>query len=170
MVKAIVKKAGQAGRFGGIRHSDAFSLFRSSVGSSTEARAAGAARAGTASQFSELDWSTYRISHVKEHMTPNVSKLEHGVFYGNPIEVTNEAWVIAQEQNIRPILIGGRDHYIIPRANSGFASGAIGNRENLNHVLLITEHGTNQIVTSFSSSATTANIRSFINSVIYGEK
>ncbi len=47
LVKSIVKKAGQAGGFRGIRHSDAFSLFRSSVGSSTEAGAAGAARTGT---------------------------------------------------------------------------------------------------------------------------
>ena len=138
--------------------------------SAAETRAASSARTGAAPQFSGLDWSSYRISHVREHMNPNISKLEHGVFYGNPIEVTNEAWAIAQEQNIRPILIGGRDHYIIPRANSGFASGAIGNRENLNHVLLITEHGTNQIVTSLPSSATTANIRAFINSAIYGEK
>ena len=73
--------------------------------SSKKVAMASTSEASTSKNFTSLDWSSYRISHVREHMNPNVSKLEHGVFYGNPIEVTNEAWAIAQEQNIRPILI-----------------------------------------------------------------
>jgi hypothetical protein len=53
------------------------------------------------------------------------------------------------------------DHYIIPRANSGytlsgyqseFEHGVIP-RTNCNYITIATEHGTNEVVTAFPSSA-----------------
>lgn len=41
--------------------------------------------------------------------------------------------------------------YVIPFANAGYAGGIGGQGENLNSVTIITEGGTNRIVTSYPS-------------------
>lgn len=46
----------------------------------------------------KLDWSITskkgetRFEHVNKHSDNNLSKKDHGVFYGDPITVTNIAW------------------------------------------------------------------------------
>lgn len=83
------------------------------------------------------------------------------MFYGDPIKVTDEAWVIAQKLKIKPLVINNRDHYVVPRANAGYYGGYSGTRENLNHILLITEHNSNKVVTSFPSHKVGGNIKGF---------
>ena len=49
----------------------------------------------------------------------NLLKPTQGVFYGDPIDVVEEAWRLG----IKPINIRGRDYYIAPRSNAGYAGG-----------------------------------------------
>ena len=53
----------------------------------------------------------------------NLSKPTQGVFYGDPIDVVEEAWRNARRLGIKPINIRGRDYYIVPRSNAGYAGG-----------------------------------------------
>jgi filamentous hemagglutinin len=104
---------------------------------------------------SNLDWSTVskkgetRIDHVNKHSVNDLQKRQHGVFYGDPVKVTNEAW--NNRTGIKPISNGGTDAYHIPRANSGYSGGYGGQGQNLSHVTIVTKRGTNQIITSFPS-------------------
>ena len=120
-----------------------------------------ASRASTSKNFSSLDWSSARILHVKEHSGQNLTKPEHGVFYRDPVKVTNEAWITAQQLKLKPLVINNRDHYVVPRANAGYFGGYSGTRENLNYILLITEHNSNKIVTSFPSHKVSGNVKDF---------
>ncbi|MDR2067389.1 MAG: hypothetical protein LBP41_00140, partial [Holosporaceae bacterium] len=128
-----------------------------------------------------LNWNAVRESHVRKHGGQNLSKLEHGVFYGDPVRVTNEAWEIAQNLKIEPIKIDinklpnrysstecYRNHYVVPRSNSGYYGGYGGNGENLNFVLIVTEAETNRIITSFPSHAVSGDVKTFLIQEIYG--
>lgn len=50
--------------------------------------------------------------------------------------------------------MGNRDVYIIPRANSGYSGGYSGQLKNFDHITLVTETGTNKVVTAFLSGRT----------------
>jgi hypothetical protein len=106
------------------------------------------------------DWSIVsgsgetRPAHVGLHGSNNLQKPIHGVFYGDPVAVTNEAWTIAQQQGIRPITANGVDIYVVPRPNSGWAGGYTGQGQNINTVTIITRPGTNQIITAYPGNGT----------------
>ena len=116
----------------------------------------------SSNNIDELDWS--RISprtggdaghHVRvNHGSMNLSKPTQGVFYGDPIDVVEEAWRNARRLGIKPINIRGRDYYIVPRSNAGYAGGMGGQLESLDFVTIITEAGTSRIVTGFPSGGT----------------
>jgi RHS repeat-associated protein len=119
----------------------------------------GAARTNSAS--STLDWSIVsksgesRVAHVNaQHGTLNLQKPTQGVFYGDPVNALDDAWRIAQQQGIKPIASGGVDLYVVPRANSGYAGGYLGQRQNLDTVTIITETGTNKIITGYPGNGT----------------
>jgi hypothetical protein len=119
-------------------------------------------RGGNVPSTSGLDWS--RTSprtggNAAEHVTQNhgqlsLSKPDQGVFYANPVIVAEEAWQTAQTSGLQPISVGSRDIYVVPRANSGYAGGMGGQRQNFDHVTIITEKGTNRVVTSYPSGGT----------------
>jgi filamentous hemagglutinin len=104
-----------------------------------------------------LDWS--RISartggNAAEHVTLNygslsLSKPNQGVFYGNPISTIEDAWATAQRNGLKPVTVDGTDIYVVPRPNSGYAGGLSGQRQNLDHVTIITLKDTNKIITGF---------------------
>lgn len=104
-----------------------------------------------------LDWSIVskrgetRTQHVMNHGQNNLQKPSHGVFYGDPVSVTNDAW--SNRGNIQPITQNGVDIYQIPRANAGYAGGYQGQGQNLNYVTIITRQGTNKIITVFPSKS-----------------
>lgn len=129
--------------------------------SSKKVATASSSGTSVSKNFTSLDWSSIRILHVKEHSGQNLIKPEHGVFYGDPVKVTNEAWITAQQLKLKPLVINNRDHYIVPRANAGYFGGYSGTRENLNYILLITEHNSNKIITSFPSHKVSGNIKDF---------
>jgi hypothetical protein len=106
-------------------------------------------------QIKPLDWSIgsksgeSRQAHVSLHGANNLQKQYHGVFYGDPVTVTNEAWALAQQLGLKPISVGGVDIYVIPRPNSGWMGGFAGQGQNLNCVTIITKKGTHQLITAF---------------------
>ena len=116
----------------------------------------------SSNNIDELDW--LRISprtggdaghHVRvNHGSMNLSKPTQGVFYGDPIDVVEEAWRNARLLGIKPINIRGRGYYIVPRSNAGYAGGMGGQLESLDFVTIITEAGTSRIATGFPSGGT----------------
>jgi hypothetical protein len=105
----------------------------------------------------DLDWTVVnrrgetRKQHVMKHGNNNLHKKRHGVFKGDPIKITNIAW--NKRANITPITKDGLDFYIIPYPHAGFEGGFAGQGNILNNVTIITESGTNKIITSFPSGS-----------------
>lgn len=126
------------------------------VGAKGGVGAAGKTVTGEAAAIAPLDWSIVsktgetRAAHINaQHGNLNLQKPFQGIFYGDPVAVTNDAWAIAQTQGIKPITANGVDIYVIPRANSGYAGGYKGVGDNLNSVTILTEPGTRKIITSY---------------------
>lgn len=89
--------------------------------------------------------------HVRLHEVDNLSKPKHGVFNGDAIDITNDAW--ANRAGVTPIRqSNGNDIYVIPCSNSGIEGGNAGSGNTLDSVTIITEGGTNNVVTSFPST------------------
>ena len=88
-----------------------------------------------------------RVEHVKLHESNDLSKLSHGVFYGNSQNTINNAW--KNKSNGIKISEGNTDMYIIPYENAGYSGGLGGQGNNLNTVTIITQKGTNNIITGF---------------------
>jgi len=134
------------------------------VGSASGAKGgvvAGKTATGEATAISPLDWSIVgktgetRAAHINaQHGNLNLQKPSQGVFYGDPVAVTNDAWAIAQTQGIKPITANGVDIYVIPRPNSGYSGGYKGVGENLNSVTILTEAGTSKMITSYPGNGT----------------
>lgn len=108
-----------------------------------------------------LDWSIVskagetRAAHVTaQHGALNLQKPVQGVFYGNPVSTLDDAWAIAQQQGIKPITSGGVDIYVVPRPNSGFSGGYLGQGQNLNTTTILTQPGTPKIITGYPGSGT----------------
>ena len=123
--------------------------------------AAGKTVTGEATAIAPLDWSIVsktgetRAAHINaQHGNLNLQKPSQGVFYGDPVAVTNDAWAIAQTQGIKPITANGVDIYVIPRPNSGYAGGYKGVGDNLNSVTILTEPGTSKMITSYPGNGT----------------
>jgi filamentous hemagglutinin len=69
--------------------------------------------------------------------------------YGEPVAAIDDAWAIGQRLGIKPERVGNVDIYLIPRPNSGYAGGFSGQLQNLDTVTIITQGGTNKIITGF---------------------
>jgi filamentous hemagglutinin len=143
---------------GGVEPADGAS---SVIGANTGVGAAGKTVAGEAAPIAPLDWSIVsktgetRAAHINaQHGNLNLQKPSQGVFYGDPVAVTNDAWAIAQTQGIKPITANGVDIYVIPRPNSGYAGGYKGVGDNLNFVTILTEPGTSKMITSYPGNGT----------------
>jgi len=104
-----------------------------------------------------LDWTIVsktgetRMAHVAKHGENNLQKEAHGVFFGNPQEVVEKAW--AGKGNVTPVLQNGTDVYIIKYQNAGYAGGYSGQGQVLNNVTIITQAGTNKVITAFPSGS-----------------
>lgn len=114
-----------------------------------------------AKNTSALDWSIVskagetRAAHVTaQHGALNLQKPVQGVFYGNPVSTLDDAWAIAQQQGIKPITSGGVDIYVVPRPNSGFSGGYLGQGQNLNSITILTQPGTPKIITGYPGNGT----------------
>ena len=143
---------------GGVEPADGAS---SVIGANTGVGAAGKTVAGEAAPIAPLNWSIVsktgetRAAHINaQHGNLNLQKPSQGVFYGDPVAVTNDAWAIAQTQGIKPITANGVDIYVIPRPNSGYAGGYKGVGDNLNFVTILTEPGTSKMITSYPGNGT----------------
>jgi filamentous hemagglutinin len=91
-----------------------------------------------------------RVLHTLTFTKPiTIKKMEHGVFYGNPMATVNEAWIAGQRTGVQAVTIGGSDIYVIALPNSGWAGGITGQGQNLNSVTIVTKSNTNQIITGF---------------------
>ena len=103
----------------------------------------------------KLDWNHHykksetRIEHVMEHSKNSLKKKNHGVFYGNPIAVTDKAW--KSRGNIQPTLEGKFHIYRIPHINAGWMGGYGGQKENLNHINIVTLRDTHKIISAYPS-------------------
>lgn len=97
-------------------------------------------------------------THVQlEHGNLRPGKPIQGVFYGDPVLVTNDAWRIGRQLDIKPTTVSDRDYYVIPRRNSGYSGGDNAQRTNFDYVTIVTQKDTSQIVTSFPSGRTHFN-------------
>ena len=120
----------------------------------------------TGGSGTDLDWSIVskkgetRIDHVRLHESNNLSKPDHGVFYGDSIDRINNAW--ANRGGVQPITQGSVDIYIIPSGNAGYAAGYGGQGQNLNTVTIITQTGTNRIITGFPGSGYSYDINGLL--------
>ena len=120
---------------------------------------------------SGLDWSrkSRRTGGDAHHHVDNnhgslkLQKKDQGVFYGDPKNATEDAWKIAKDKGIKPISDGRADIYVIPRQNSGYSGGYSGQKSNLNHITIITEPGTNKVITSYPSGGTPNLPRGYFN-------
>jgi hypothetical protein len=109
-----------------------------------------------------LDWSRTSprtggdaAHHVMQnHGSLSLTKPNQGVFYGDPIAATEGAWATAQRVGTQPVTVGNRDIYIVGRPNSGYSGGYSGQLDNLDYITLITETGSNRVVTAFPSGGT----------------
>ena len=95
-----------------------------------------------------------RKDHVRRHGADIPGRnVPHGVFSGNPINQTAQAWKIAKEQGVQPVVQpNGNLAYTIPMRNAGIQGGNPAHPDHgkiLNNVLIITKPNSNQIVTSY---------------------
>ncbi len=104
----------------------------------------------------DLDWSIVsgktgetRVDHVNLHGNNNINKADHGVFYGDPVTTTNNAW--KNKGDIMPTTNNGADVYVIPYNNVGYSGGYTGTGQNLNNITIVTKSNTNEIITAYPS-------------------
>ncbi len=77
------------------------------------------------------------------------SKNYHGVFYGDPIEVTKRAW--ANKHATKVITNGNRDIYHIDCPNAGYIGGIKGQRQKVDCLTIIMQKNSNQVITAYPS-------------------
>jgi len=111
-----------------------------------------------------LDWGEKdpsfgsRKDHVRKHGVDDPERtVAHGVFNGDPIITTQQAWRRAVENNMKPFQYGaqGRWIYDIPMPSAGKQLGnplLPGYGNSTSHVRIIVEPNTNRIVTSYPTN------------------
>ena len=117
----------------------------------------------------KLDWTRHShrtggdaAHHVLEnHGSLKLTKKDQGVFYSNPVKSVEEAWQKVQLNGIQPSRIKGGDVYVVPRPNSGYSGGYSGQRQNLDHVTIIVDPNSHQVITAFPSGGTPSLIGYF---------
>jgi hypothetical protein len=119
----------------------------------------GNSQANTATSSLNWDWVSptgeTRREHVALHQSNNLSKPLHGVFYQDAYATINEAW--GNKSNGIMIPENSADVYIIPYPNSGYEGGYNGRGINLNHVRIVTQPGTYNIITGYPYDGSTYN-------------
>ena len=104
----------------------------------------------------ELDWTRERldglttIEHVELDNNDNRRKKYHGVFADDAITQTNKAWE-NKELGTVETQNNGNDKYLIPVPESGLEGGRLGSGDILDKITIITEGGTNKVVTAYPS-------------------
>ncbi len=89
-----------------------------------------------------------RMEHVRLHNIDNPSKPNHGVFYGDGVDITNQAWFKASELNIEPDANGNL--FVPMNKLTGRAGGqAVDSGELFYGVHIKLVPGTNKLITSF---------------------
>jgi len=100
-----------------------------------------------------LGWNPKSIKHVMRHGNDIPGRLIHGVFADDPIATTNQAWEIAIQEGIEPIIGGnGNLNYLVPFPETGLQGGQIGGAAGnpiLDTIRIVTEPGCNNVVTAF---------------------
>ena len=103
-----------------------------------------------------LDWSRTNPDgetaeeHVRLHAMNDTSKPLHGVFNGDPISTTNDAWARVQANGVQPLSRGARDVYTVPMDRVvGWEGGSAGSGSPLTNVVIVVERNTTQVVTAF---------------------
>ena len=106
-----------------------------------------------------LDWGGFdpnglsRKEHVKLHGVDNPSRnVPHGVFSGDPINQTADAWKRAKEMGLKPKIEGNRRIYDVPTANAGIQGGnpaLDGHGQALDAIRIVLEKDSNRVITAF---------------------
>lgn len=105
-------------------------------------------------EIDKPDWSRTRHDgyttqqHVELHNVDDLTKPKHGVFSDDGFTQTNDAWTNKEPPVTQP---NGNDKYVISSPEAGLEGGFRGSGDVLNNVTIITEGGTNKIVTAFPS-------------------
>ncbi len=88
-----------------------------------------------------------RIEHVRLHEMNDMSKPKHGVFNGDAVEITENAWKSRGKAIIREN--GNKVEYTIPYNNAGYQGGYNGTGQQLNNVKIVVLKGTTDIISAF---------------------
>jgi len=111
---------------------------------------------GSANNVPVLDWTRTNpqgqsaVDHVNLHGVNDLKKPKQGVFNGNPIQITEEAWAKAHQTKIQPVLQpNGNLIYDVPMGMPvGWEGGFKGSGAQLTNVRIVTT-SKGQLVTSF---------------------
>lgn len=107
--------------------------------------------------YNKLDWVAVvpakgkykgesREDHVRRHNVDDLTKKVHGVFNGDGVDITNEAWIRAQDLGILPNFEG---ELIVPMGRVvGLSGGSMGTGAALGSVRIIVSPGTSNVITS----------------------
>jgi hypothetical protein len=87
-----------------------------------------------------------RIDHIRRHNVNDITKENHGVFNGDGVDLTNQAWTQAKASGLVPNSDG---EMIVPFNNAGYKGGSLGDGSQLNSIKIIVIPGTNKIITAF---------------------
>ncbi len=111
---------------------------------------------GASNNAPVLDWTRINpqgqsaIDHVSLHGVNDLKKPKQGVFNGDPIRTTEEAWVKVQQNKIQPVVqANGNLIYDVPMGRPiGWEGGSKGSGAQLTSVRIVTTSKA-QVVTSF---------------------
>ena len=111
----------------------------------------------SSSDFIPLDWTQVvskkgetRTEHINRHCIEMPERKRHGVFNGDPVEMTEYAW--RHRGLAEPVDDGtGCEIYQIPYKNAGYESGYLNTGEELDFITIIVVKGTCNIITAFPS-------------------
>ncbi len=88
-----------------------------------------------------------RIQHVQLHEVNDLTKPLHGVFNGNAKTIIDEAW--KSSSNAKITIESSTIEYIIPYKKAGWQGGYNGTGKPLDHVIIIVEKNTNNIISAY---------------------
>ncbi len=88
-----------------------------------------------------------RIQHVRLHEVNDLSKPLHGVFNGDSETIVNNAWKNSSKAKVK--IKSGTTEYIIPYKNAGWQGGSQGSGKALNHVMIVVEKNSNNIISAY---------------------
>jgi hypothetical protein len=95
-----------------------------------------------------------RVEHVQNHGADIPARPRHGVFDGDPIDLTEEAWVLAKNGSSVTMQQGQRTvHYVNMGRDVGYAGGQVGasvGNPPLSYIQMVMEG--DKVITSFPAS------------------